>query len=374
MRRETIIIITTVLALVATGVLMVYSSSAALSDSVGQLYRQLIFVLMGLIAMGIAIRFDYHRLKDKGIFRLIVFLSLLMLVLVLLPGFGRTVDGAQRWLYIFGFQFQPSELAKFGLILLLAVKISNNREHTPEFFRGFLPPMCIAALFAGLVVLQRDIGIPVLMMGTALVMVVVSGARWLWVGLFMVPMLGAGVMLILMFPHRMQRIIAFVDPWAYRDSSGWHLIQSLSAFAQGSWMGRGAGAGEQKLGYLPAAHTDFIYAVIGEEFGLVGTLLVLGLFALLVFNGLRVAAHAQDFFGSMLAVGIVSAIGSQALFIIAVTIGLLPTKGLPLPFISYGGTALVVFMAMSGVLVNIGAQALEPRAALRNRRHGPALA
>jgi len=248
------------------------------------------------------------------------------------------------------------------------VKISNNREHAHEFFRGFLPPILIALFFSGLVVLQRDIGIPMLMMATAFVMVIVAGARWLWVGLCLAPMIVAASSLIIYFPHRMQRMVAFIDPWAYRDSAGWHLIQSLSAFAQGSWMGRGAGAGEQKLGYLPAADTDFIFAVIGEEFGLLGTMIVLGLFALLIFNGLRVAANAQDFFGTMLAVGIVTAIGLQAIFIMAVTIGLLPTKGLPLPFISYGGTALIVFMAMTGVLVNVGVQAFDPNKTPKHRR------
>ena len=162
--------------------------------------------------------------------------------------------------------------------------------------------------------------------------------------------------LINYFPHRLERLGAFLDPWAYRDSAGFQLIQSLSAFAQGGLIGRGAGAGEQKLGYLPEIHTDFIFSLIGEEFGLIGTLTILILYGLLLFAIFRIAMNAPDLFGSLLATGIGALIGIQAVLIMCVTTGLLPTKGLPLPFISAGGTAMLMYLGMSGVIVNIGAQ------------------
>ncbi|MBL7648792.1 MAG: cell division protein FtsW [Candidatus Hydrogenedentes bacterium] len=356
MKRETTAVITLVLALTLAGCLMVFSARGY-DESAGELRTQVYALTIGFVVMLVAARFDYHRLKDGLIFRGVVLGTLALLVLVLLV--GDTVNGAQRWIRVAGFQLQPSELGKFALILLLAVKLTDNRENLRKFFSGFLPPAFIAVLFAGLVLAERDLGVPVLMMGVAFIMMAVAGVSYQYLVASCVPLAAGVVALIVTSPHRVERLLAFRDPWHDPLDSGFNLIQSYSAFAQGGLWGKGAGASEQKLGYLFASHTDFVYSLIGEEFGLVGTLTVLGLFAGLLYAGYRIIINAQDMFGALLATGIVSLISLQAGIIMGVTTGLLPTKGLPLPFISYGGTALIVFLGLAGILSNIGMQGSE---------------
>lgn len=360
MVRETTILLTAVVALVAFGTLMVYSAAALNPDAVTELTRQPVYMALGFIAMFIASRFDYRHFKDPILYRGLVFISLTFLVLVLIPGIGTNVDGGQRWLRLGPAGFQPSEIAKFVLIVWLAVKLTDSRDYMNTFFRGFLPSILIAGLFTALVLAERDLGVPIVMMSAVFVMLFVAGTRWQYLVICVMPCLAGASMLVALAPHRVARVLAFLDPYEHRDSAGWHLIQSFSAFAQGSIWGRGPGASEQKLGYLPAAHTDFIFAVVGEEFGLAGTLTLVMVFALLLWMGFRIAFNARDRFGSLLATGIVVSIGVQTVFIMCVTTGLLPTKGLPLPFISYGGTALIVMMGMAGVLANIGSQAIAP--------------
>lgn len=359
MKREATMVTVTVLALAALGVLMVYSASAINPNFSGYVYRQLVFLCAGFAAFLFASRFDYHHFMDTGIHRLLTLGALGLLVIVLIPGVGKEVDGGQRWISLGFVGFQPSEIAKFALIVLLAVRLTRDRAHVQKFWRGFLPPMFITGLFAGLVVAERDLGVPMMMVGVMFIMMLAAGVRWRYILLGLAPAAAAATALIIMFPHRVIRFIAFIDPWSYRQSWGWQLIQSYSAFARGGVAGVGPGAGEQKLGYLPAPHTDFIFSVIGEELGLLGTLTVVLLFMAFCYAGIRIAMNAQDGFGSLLAVGIVGIIALQAGFIMAVNTGLLPTKGLPLPFISYGGTSLMVMLGMVGVLVNIGAQGYE---------------
>lgn len=361
MKRETTIFICIAWALILVGVLMVYSASSTGPHSTGTFKRHLVFLCMGMAAMYCAARFDYRRLGDPFIFRALVGASLGMLILVLIPGVGVKVDGGQRWLNAGFFNFQPSEVAKLALVVLLAVKLSQNQANVKSFFKGFVPTLIIASVFAALVLLERDLGIPVMMLGVTYIMLFMAGAKIWHLMLGAIPAIGLIASMIYVAPHRMERLLAFKDPFDHRQDAGWQLIQSLSAFAQGGVFGRGAGAGEQKLGYLPAAHTDFIFAVIGEEFGLIGTVTVVTLFAILLFMAMRIAMNAQDQFGGLLASGIISLILLQAGFIMAVTTGLLPTKGLPLPFISYGGTALIVAMTLCGIIVNVGVQANDPR-------------
>lgn len=358
MKRETTVVISIVLALVLIGVLMVYSASAVGGDPLGLLKRQVFFLTIGLVLMFLMVRFDYHRFADPGMYRGIVLAAAILLFLVLF--FGSTVEGARRWLRIGPFSFQPSEFAKFALILLLAVKLTENREHTQRFFKGFMPPVLLACVFAVLVLAERDLGVPAMMISVAGLMMFMAGVRWYYLAMSMAPGAAGLFALVVLAPHRFRRLLAFVNPWEYHDGAGWQLIQSYSGFARGSLLGQGVGAGEQKLGYLPAAHTDFIFSVIGEELGLFGTLTVVVLFAVLMWTMYKIAMHAADHFGALLAAGIGGLISLQAAFIMAVTTGLLPTKGLPLPFISYGGTSLVVFLAMAGVVVNVGIQARAP--------------
>lgn len=361
MKRETTLIITVTLTLTLLGILMVYSATELGDGTPGKLDRQLRYAALGLLAMFCAARFDYHRLKDPVIFRAIVGLSLCLLVLVLLQDSDKQAGGAQRWLAFGPVRFQPSELAKFALILLLAVKLTDNREKTHLLSTGFVPPMLIACAFAGLVLAERDLGIPIIMMGITYVMIGVAGVRFRYIFASLLPVIAGIAMLVLWVPFRAKRIVGFLDPWADREDAGFHLIQSMSAFAQGAVAGRGAGAGEQKLGYLFAADTDFIFSVIGEELGLIGTLTVVLLFCAFLVGALRIAMNANDHFGMLLATGITAAITLQTAFIMAVTTGLLPTKGLPLPFIAYGGSALIMSLVMAGILVNIGVQAPEPQ-------------
>lgn len=361
MARETTILMTAVLALVSFGALMVYSAAALDPNAHTVLTRQPIYIAIGFVGMIIASRFDYRHFKDPVLFRGLIAITLTLLVLVLVPGIGTNVDGGQRWLRLGPLGFQPSEVAKFVLIVWLAVKLTDNRERLHTFFRGFMPPMLIAGLFTGLVLAERDLGVPIVMMASVFVMIFVAGTRWQYLVMCVAPCLALGTILVALAPHRVARVMAFLNPYDHRESAGWHLIQSFSAFAQGGIWGRGPGASEQKLGYLPAAHTDFIFAVVGEEYGLAGTTALVLVFAVFLWMAFRIAINARDHFGSILATGIAASIGVQTVLIMCVTTGLLPTKGLPLPFISYGGTALIVMMGMTGVLANIGAQAVAPQ-------------
>lgn len=374
MIRESVALLTTVLALVLIGILMVYSATTVSAsatahvdgaDEFGHLWKQLQYVTIGLMGMAVAVRFDYHRLAHPRIYRPLVLLAFTLLLLVLVPGIGVKVYGAQRWIQIAGFRFQPSEFAKLALLVLLAVKLSSNQGEIKSFFRGFVPAVVVTFLFAALVFFEKDLGVPVVMVGLAFLMIFAAGTRWLFV-ITCVVGAGAGVTAIaLATPHRVQRLVAFMDPWKYAQDEGFQLIQSMTAFARGSLLGQGPGASEQKLFYLPFPHSDFVFAVWGEEMGLVGTLLVVSLFVAFAILSVRVAAGAPDLFGTLLAGGIGGLISLQAAFNMCVTTGLLPTKGLPLPFISYGGSALIMNLVLVGILLNVGLQAKAPERAKR---------
>jgi cell division protein FtsW len=348
------------LALVSTGVLMVYSISAVKSPSGVQFKTELVYVALGVTAMFLLAHVDYHYLRRPGVYRSFALLVFLLLVLVLIPGIGVERNGAQRWLRIFQFQFQPSEFAKFAVILLLAVKLTENQDHIQSFSRGFLPPIAVTASFALLILLENDLGMPMMVMCIAFMMVFTAGARWRYLLASSAPIIAGFIALSVTSAHRLPRLFAYLDPWRYAEKESYQLVQSLTAFARGAIWGCGLGAGEQKLWYLPEADTDFIFSIIGEEMGLVGALMLATLYAALTVAAFRIAVNARDLFGALLATGIVSMIAFQAAFIMAMTTGLLPTKGLPLPFVSYGGTALIVSLMLMGLLINIGRQAQEP--------------
>lgn len=360
MRREAALLAVLTLTLVLVGILMVYSISAIKAPSGVPFKSHLVYATLGLGAMWMIAHVDYHRLRAPGVYRPLVVASLVLLVLVLIPGIGINAYGAQRWLRLFTFQFQPSEFAKLALIVLVAAKLTENRDHIQSLKRGFLPPVLVACCFAGLILLERDLGMPVVLMAVTFVMVFVAGACWrhMIVSVTMAVLVVAA--LSVTSPHRLERLRVYRNPWDFRDDEAFQLVQSLTAFARGGTYGLGPGASEQKLFYLPAAETDFIFAIWAEEMGLMGSLFLVGLYAVLLVVALRVASCARDLFGTLLAVGIASLIGLQAAFIMAVNIGLLPTKGLPLPFVSHGGTALVIFLMLMGILLNIARQAQEP--------------
>jgi cell division protein FtsW len=314
---------------------------------------------MGLCAMAVASKFNYHWFQKSAVLRLMMLATFILLVVVLV--YGDPVRGARRWIRIAGFQFQPSELAKVAVVIFLAIKLSANQKSIASFWRGFVPPLATALFFSGLILAEPDLGVPIVIVATTFVLMFVAGVRTRYMVASGAPVIGGVLFLVVAYPYRLERVIAWLDPWAYSKTKGFHLIQSLAAFARGSVWGMGAGAGEQKLQYLPDAHTDFIFAVLGEEMGLVGTLATMCLFLVLMVMAMRVAKCAPDLFGSLLAVGIMGLITFQALFNVAVTTGLLPTKGLPLPFISCGGTAIIVFLGLIGILLNIASLAEEPQ-------------
>lgn len=364
MTREANWILLTVIGLVLVGVLAVYSASAADSAAHSRLLRELVYVALGAVGMFVAAHFDYNQLRSAFLFRVVVVVAVLLLIAVLVPGLGDVRKGAQRWLEIGAFSFQPSELAKFALVVLLAVKLASNQDVIKTFWKGYVPAVIITAAFCGLVLLQKDLGTPVVMATVAFVMMFVGGVRLLWLIPSIFPVAGLVYFLSVTSPHRLRRLTAFLDPWQYQSDEGYQLIQSMTAFAQGGIWGRGPGASEQKLHYLPEPHTDFIFAVWAEETGLIGTLAVMGLFVALLVVSLRVAMHAKDLFGTLLVIGIASLVCVQAGVNMGVATGILPTKGLPLPFISWGGTSLLVFMTMMGVVINVALQAESPN---RNR-------
>lgn len=368
MRRECIILLTVVLLLVTIGIVAVYSASAAYSSTYERLFRHLFYVGLGLTAMFIAAHFDYHRLGDPFVFRFVVVLALTLLVAVLIPNIGDVRGGAQRWIEIGGFSFQPSEFAKVAVLLLLALKLSQNQEHIKSFSKVFLPYTAVILLFATLVLLERDLGTPVVLTVSGFIVMVMAGVPFMYLLPSVIPAAAIVGALAVTSEYRFKRLTAFLDPWSHRNEEGYQLIQSMTAFVKGSMWGRGPGGGEQKLFYLPEAHTDFIFAVWGEETGLVGALVLSGLFIALLALSFRIAANAPDLFGALLAGGAVALIGFQAAFNMAVTVGLLPTKGLPLPFISMGGTSLIVLLSLMGIVLNVGLQA-EPA-----RKRNPAAA
>ena len=371
MKRETTILVLTVLSLCALGMLMVFSVSAVQPGGLRTFGKHLIALFIGLLLFLAALNTDYHRLGEERVFRGMIVVSIVLLVLVLLV--GRVTDGATRWIKVAGFSLQPSELARFALIVLLSVKLTQHQARIKQFWVGCVIPMLTAFLFCLPVVAQRDAGIPVMMLLTAGAMVFVAGAHWGYLSAAGAAGAGFVFALVKFAPHRLERVMVFLDPWSHRKDGGWQLIQSMSAFAQGGMFGKGPGAGEQKLGYLPAAHTDFIFAMIGEELGFAGTLLTVLAFVVLAWAMLRISMNAPDMFGSLLAAGFCVMICAQAFFIIAVNLCLLPTKGLPLPFISYGGTSIMVCLAAAGVVANVGSQAVVEQGAPAARRRPAAL-
>ena len=366
MRRELIILLNVVMALVVLGSLLVFSAGTVhVYDEEGNLRGfdkmfylrpHLFHLALGLLALVLASRFDYHRLADRPILFGLIGASLVLLVWVLVLNIER--KGAVRWIQLAGFSFQPSEFAKLVLVVWLAVRLAESSDRVRTFYRGFLPPMGIVALFMVLILAERDLGAPVVIGVTGLLMCLVAGVRWPFIAGTAVTGVGFVYALCRTTGYRWERIVAWLDPWEHPDTpQGYQLIQSLGAFARGGFWGKGPGGSQQKLFYLPEAKNDFIFAMCGEEMGLAGTLLVVVLFALFLIMAIRVAVCARDRLGALLAGGVATLISFQALWNIAMTTGLSPTKGLPLPFISAGGSALIVNLALVGMLVNVGLQA-----------------
>jgi len=294
---------------------------------------------------------DYRDLKPFA--KPLMFVVIVLLILVLIPGIGKASFGARRWFKLGPINFQPSEFAKLAILVYVADFLSRKQDKLKDFWEGFMPLMIVLGLVCFLVVKQPDLGNSLLIAMIVLIMMFVAGARLLHIGLLAVlglPILG---MLIYSAPYRWRRIIAFLNPDQDVMGVGFQLAQSKIALGSGGVFGVGLGKSAQKLFYLPAAHTDFILSIIGEELGLIGTFTVVILFAAFIWQGARIAKRTTDPFGYYLAFGIIVMLGLQAMVNIGVSIGALPTKGLPLPFISYGGSALIFNLIAVALLLNI---------------------
>src|SRR5437588_7479825 len=337
------------------GVVMVYSASAviAVEEHHSQFHyvmKQAVWTLLGFAAMFLAMRFDYQRLNRRWIIYGLLLATLLMLVAVF--AFS-PVNGARRWIKLAGFSAQPSEIAKLSLTLFLARFLDRRAGAETSFWKTFLPCMAVLGVFAGLVVKEPDLGTALMLAIICFVICFAAGVRLRHMVYASVPaLLFVGKMLIFT-PFRWRRLASFVDPWAAQQGAGYQVVQSLIAVGSGGPHGLGFAQGRQKMLFLPFAHSDFIFAVIGEELGLVGTLLVVFVFAIFLWRGMRAALRAPDRFGMLLGIGLVVGIVAQALLNMSVVLALLPTKGIPLPFISYGGSSLVPTLAGVGILLNI---------------------
>jgi cell division protein FtsW len=280
-------------------------------------------------------------------------LSFIILVLVLIPGIGVSRGGARRWIMFPGFAFQPSELAKLSVVVYLAHSMAKKEERIRTFAVGILPHLMVSGAFAGLLLLEPDFGTALILTMVLYSMLFIGGVRvshLLATGLLALPALAYVAMTA---EYRLRRLLSFLDPWSDPAGSGFHVVQSLIAFGSGQWLGRGLGESRQKLLYLPEAHTDFVYSVIGEELGLLGALAVLALFGVIIARGLRLTAKIEEPFDQYLAFGLTVLLGLQALIHMGVVMGLMPTKGLVLPFISYGGSAMMINLMEAGILLGL---------------------
>src|ERR1051326_8430402 len=337
------------------GVVMVYSASAVIAQQENHsqffyLTKQALWTSIGLVAMFVAMNFDYQKLNRRWI----VYGLLLLTVLLLLSVFGfRPINGARRWIRFSSFSLQPSEIAKLALVLFLARFLDRRAGDEASFFRTFVPAMLVIGLVAGLVIKEPDLGTALMLAIVGVTICVSAGTRLRHVFYASVPaLLYVGKMLIFT-PFRMRRLASFIDPWADAQGAGYQTVQSLIAVGSGGTHGLGFAQGKQKLLFLPFAHSDFIFAVVGEELGLVGALIVVFVFAIFLWRGMRAALRAPDRFGMLLGIGIVIGIVAQALLNMSVVLALVPTKGIPLPFISYGGSSIVPTLAGVGILLNI---------------------
>jgi cell division protein FtsW len=356
MRNIRIQLFMTTVTLICIGLVMIYSASGIYAsdryhDEFFFVKRHLSFILIGSILAFLIMSYDYKKLRRFARPTLITAVALLVLVMV--PHLGREVAGARRWFRFGIFSFQPSEFAVLALVIYVADFIARKENQIKTIRWGLLPIMAVLGIVSLLILAQPDLGTTISLAAVVFIMLYVGGVPLRYL-LFI--LLIAGFMLYLLIvsePYRMRRIVAFLNPWADPKGSGFQIIQSQIALGSGGLLGKGLGHSMQKLFYLPAAHTDFIFSIIGEELGLAGTIGVIILFVIFIRLGLKVVRNAPDRFGYFLSLGLVCILSFRAIVNIGVSCGIMPTKGLPLPFISYGGSSFVFDMISVGILLNI---------------------
>ena len=346
-----------VVLLITYGIIMLFSAGSAraysnFGDSFYFLKKQLLGVIIGGAAMYLASRFDYHRFAGR--LAGMIYIGAAGLLVLVVAGLGSTINGATRWL----FGFQPSEVAKFAIIVLFAYNLSlpARQKELKSYKNGFLPYLVYLGIYVVLLALEPHFSCIVLIGATSMLILFVAGAPFKHFVLTAIPAVFGVVAMIAVEPYRMARITSFLDPFADAQGDGWQIVQSLYAIGSGGIFGVGLGKSRQKFQSLPEPHNDFIFSVLCEELGLFGALLLFVLFAVLIIRGIKIAAKAPDLFGTLLVVGIVGIVALQALVNIAVVTSSIPVTGMPLPFFSYGSTALIITMAEMGVVLNVSRQ------------------
>ncbi len=355
MRSVRTSIFTIVAILVGIGIVMIYSASAIyaysnMHDSLYFLNRHLIYLVIGLGMMLITMSVDLRKIRELS--RPLMLLAIALLVLVLVPHIGKEISGAKRWFKLGPVNFQPSEFAKIAMLIFMADFIARKKELIKSFFRGYIPAMIVLGTAVGLILLEPDLGTAVTISVISVMMLYVSGLRVSYIVATFMASLPLLYMLLFKVSFRRKRLMIFLNPWSDKRGTGFQIIQSFIALGSGGLFGVGLGQSRQKLFYLPASHTDFIFSIIGEELGFIGTSVVVVLFILFVLEGMKVVMRTGETFEKTLSFGIVSMIALEAIINIGVTAGALPTKGLPLPFISYGGSGLIFHLMAVGLLLN----------------------
>ncbi|MFQ5900019.1 MAG: putative lipid II flippase FtsW [Thermodesulfobacteriota bacterium] len=349
----------TVMALTVVGIAMIYSTSYIMAlnkinfnnDGYFFLKKQSVFLFAGIIGILVTMRIPYTIYKKPAPFLLLI--SFILLSMVFIPGLGIEAGGSRRWLKLGFFTFQPSEVGKLALIIYLASLLSKKGENIKDFVHGFFPPVAVGIIMIVLLVREPDFGTALSVGTIILLMMFVAGVKFRYLvslGVLSLPII---YFMVIKVEYRLERLLSFMDPWKDPHGTGYQIIQSAVAFGSGGVWGVGLGDGRQKLFYLPEAHTDFILSVVGEELGLIGVSLIILLYLILVVGGIVIAVRTSDPFGALLAFGITTLIGLQAVLNMGVVTGLLPTKGLTLPFISYGGTSLLMNMVGVGILLSV---------------------
>ena len=359
MRQLRINILITTIILICIGLVMIYSTSSIyaqeqFNDGMFFLKRHLLFLFIGAILCSFLLCIDYKKLKN--ISKPLLIFVLLLLILVLLPGIGYSVGGAQRWFRFGRFSFQPSEMASVVLILYVADFISRKQNLMGNFLKGFLPLILVLGLICGLIFLQPNLGTALAIFIVIALLLYIGGTPISYLALTLIASLPLLYIMIFRVPYRRLRILTFLNPWSDPAGSGFQIIQSQIALGSGGLFGAGLGAGRQKL-FLPAAHTDFIFSIIGEELGFFGIAVVIMLFIFLLLCVLKAIKNCPEPFGYYLGLGLILSLILRAFINIAVVCGMLPTKGLPLPFISYGGSSLIFDMISIALILNISKSA-----------------
>ncbi|MGR3178971.1 MAG: putative lipid II flippase FtsW [Candidatus Anammoxibacter sp.] len=346
-------------ALTGIGLVMIYSTQMAGPGMVNEnftfIFKHLLWILIGVAALIVMSKIDYHYLQRYDFVLLVA--GVVVLALVMIPGIGTEVNGARRWLrlgHFFG--FQPSDVAKICMLVFVSSYIVRNKDRMHEFARGFIIPFVIVGVYLALLLVEPDFGTTVFLLLLSAALLVIGGTRIIYMFFALIAVTPYVHKMIYEVSYRKDRLMAFLDPWKDPSDSGYQIIQSLIALGSGGLFGKGLGASRQKLYFLPESSNDFILTIIGEETGFVGIVVVTVLFGLFVWNGIKICKASPDLFGFLLAFGITLMIGLQAAINIAVVSGSVPTKGIPLPFISAGGSSLVIFMLSIGILINIGKQ------------------